>query len=127
MKQCTHCKKFKPKQKFNNRRKRKASWCKHCLRENQKNYRRTPEGKIWLQQRHRQEAYGLDPMTYQLLCLSQNNLCLVCKKQKSLTVDHCHKTGKIRGLLCCLCNSGIGHLQDSPSLLKQAIQYLQTQ
>ena len=43
-----------------------------------------------------------------------------------LAVDHCHKTGKIRGLLCNRCNRGIGFLQDDVNLLQQAIEYLRT-
>ena len=41
-----------------------------------------------------------------------------------LAVDHCHKTGKIRGLLCGGCNTSIGSFEDNPELLKNAIKYL---
>lgn len=44
---------------------------------------------------------------------------------KVLCVDHNHKTGEIRGLLCGLCNSGIGHFKDKIKLLKKAIKYLE--
>lgn len=42
-----------------------------------------------------------------------------------LVVDHCHASGKIRGLLCDLCNRGIGHFNDSVELLYKAIKYLE--
>lgn len=57
----------------------------------------------------------------------QNGLCKICgmiNDGKSLCVDHCHKTGKIRGLLCANCNSGIGMMKDSPDILRNAIDYL---
>ena len=52
--------------------------------------------------------------------------CQICGKDGDveLCVDHDHKTGKVRGLLCRYCNLGIGNLQDSPKLLRSAISYL---
>ena len=51
--------------------------------------------------------------------------CKECvKKQKRLSVDHNHITGKIRGLLCSSCNVGLGVFKDSPDLLRKAIKYL---
>ena len=46
-------------------------------------------------------------------------------KSKSLCIDHCHETNKIRGVLCHSCNIALGHLKDSTELLRKAIQYLQ--
>jgi dihydroorotase-like cyclic amidohydrolase len=46
-------------------------------------------------------------------------------KIRALAVDHDHKTGKVRALLCRNCNTGLGNFQDSPELLKTAIQYLE--
>lgn len=43
----------------------------------------------------------------------------------SWSIDHCHKTGKVRGLLCKTCNTGIGHLKDDPNILRSAINYLE--
>jgi hypothetical protein len=64
---------------------------------------------------------------------AQGGVCLICKgkqsgrgaKNNTLSVDHNHKTGKVRGLLCTNCNTGIGNLRDSVDLLKKAIQYLE--
>jgi len=78
--------------------------------------------------------YGLDYETYLELLESHNNVCGICKKPETaissygtprrLTVDHCHETGRVRGLLCDNCNRGLGHLQDDVSILKSAIEYL---
>mgnify|MGYP003979568017 CR=1 FL=1 len=60
----------------------------------------------------------------------QNGLCAICNEEASkkegieLAVDHNHKTGKVRGLLCSLCNMAIGTLNDDTNLLNNAIQYL---
>jgi hypothetical protein len=64
------------------------------------------------------------------ISLEQNGKCAICSIHKSntkydtLCVDHCHQTGKVRQLLCTRCNSGIGHLQDSVTLLRRAVDYL---
>ena len=50
--------------------------------------------------------------------------CVICGVQESLVVDHDHKTGKIRGMLCNHCNRGLGHFRDDPTLLEFAAQYL---
>lgn len=78
--------------------------------------------------------YKLSVTQYQLLLQLQRNLCVVCgqpetsKDQKGnvrrLSVDHCHTTGGVRGLLCARCNSGLGHFRDSSTTLQKAIAYL---
>jgi hypothetical protein len=56
----------------------------------------------------------------------QSNKCAICKKGGLLLgVDHCHTTGKVRGLLCMVCNRGIGMFKDDIILLKSAIKYLE--
>ena len=50
--------------------------------------------------------------------------CDICSKVfKTLCIDHCHITGKIRGLLCSACNIGLGKFKDKPDLLKKAAEY----
>lgn len=67
--------------------------------------------------------YSLE--TYQRESLVRDNKCDICsKKVKSLHVDHCHTTGKLRGYLCGSCNRGIGLLQDSVGVLEKAAAYL---
>jgi len=57
---------------------------------------------------------------------AQNFSCALCQKEKDydLYVDHCHTTGKVRGLLCATCNSILGFCNDDVELLKRSIDYL---
>ena len=73
--------------------------------------------------------YGLTPDEYDKLFEMQEGRCAICKTPqeelpKRLHVDHDHKTGKIRGLLCQKCNHGLGQFNDNSSLLYEAIKYL---
>lgn len=66
---------------------------------------------------------------YDKMLEDQNGLCLICERHYSnfklrLAVDHNHSTGKVRGLLCGSCNSGMGKLQDDVDYLQSAINYL---
>jgi protein-arginine kinase activator protein McsA len=57
---------------------------------------------------------------------AQNGQCAICKKvqARTLHVDHCHNSSKVRGLLCQKCNMAIGLFNDNSDLLKKAIKYL---
>lgn len=70
--------------------------------------------------------YGICKWEYELLLEKQKGLCKICEQAdtKRLSVDHCHKTHKIRGLLCGNCNRGLGLFKDNPRLLERAIKYL---
>jgi len=74
--------------------------------------------------------YGLDAVQVENILRRQKWSCAICldsakAKLKNLCVDHCHKTGKVRGLLCIRCNSSIGMARDSTRILKRAIKYLE--
>jgi hypothetical protein len=76
-------------------------------------------------------AYGIGYAEYLTMLEAQNGCCAICGTndtggRKAFHVDHCHNTGKVRGLLCGNCNSGIGNLRDDIELLKRAIQYLES-
>lgn len=68
--------------------------------------------------------YGMSLSDYDDLLASQNNSCAICKGNKRMVIDHCHKTNKVRGILCNTCNRGIGLLQDRVEILQSAISYL---
>lgn len=93
-------------------------------------------------QRHNKlkNNYGISLAAALLLLESQNGCCKICgvseadykqdqidrgnKLIRSLAIDHCHKTKKIRGILCDNCNRGIGHFKENLDLLRKAIEYL---
>jgi hypothetical protein len=64
------------------------------------------------------------------MCQEQENSCAICGKEeparryKTFNVDHCHHTGKVRGLLCRQCNMALGGFNDDIGLLEKAILYL---
>ncbi len=74
-------------------------------------------------------TFGISIHDYDEMFERQNGKCAICGSDKggmgrSLAVDHCHATGKVRGLLCQQCNKGLGHFRDSTVLLESAIKYL---
>jgi hypothetical protein len=74
-------------------------------------------------------TYGIGYEDYLTMLDEQNGVCAICGtsdtgRRKSFHVDHCHISGKVRGILCGNCNSGIGHLRDDIRLLHSAIDYL---
>lgn len=71
--------------------------------------------------------YGVTPEQFEAMREAQNNQCPLCLETFTATphVDHCHKTGKVRGLLCSNCNTALGLLQDSPENILRAISYLE--
>lgn len=70
--------------------------------------------------------YGLTPDLLAELKNKQDNKCLGCGEEKSLCVDHCHETGKVRGLLCRQCNAAIGLAQEDIQILKNLVSYLES-
>ena len=88
------------------------------------NWARTPARKLYHKYRHLKIKYGITREEYESLSHSQQNACAICKQVKLLVVDHCHTSGHIRGLLCGTCNSGIGLLQESESILLAAVAYI---
>lgn len=73
--------------------------------------------------------HGMTVEEYRVIWQRQKGLCGICNKTETeagrrLAVDHCHKTGRVRGLLCGNCNRGIGNLQENIITLQSAINYL---
>lgn len=75
----------------------------------------------------RQKRYGLSPQQYQEMYEKQNGNCAICKRPyDTLSVDHDHKTLKIRGLLCVRCNTSLGGLGDSVDNIRKVLDYLES-
>ena len=76
-----------------------------------------------------QSTYGLGPGEYETLFAAQNGVCAICKtpRRYRLNVDHDHKTGVVRGLLCRLCNGRLlTAARDKPEVLRSAADYLES-
>lgn len=156
MKKCTNCKKDKPLSDFPKNKRAKAGIhyeCSECgrtrarkwTRDNPKrnleryqnwaqenreraneisrNYRAKPEYRYLTLARR----YGETPEFYQRMEAKQEGLCLTCgEKSDPLVVDHCHTTGKVRGMLCRKCNACLGLVGDDPEVLENMIAYLKS-
>ncbi|WP_329391128.1 endonuclease VII domain-containing protein [Streptomyces sp. NBC_01351] len=56
---------------------------------------------------------------------AQGGVCLICRKAPAVHVDHCHETGRVRGVLCFNCNTAIGKLGDDPDVARRVVTYLE--
>jgi hypothetical protein len=83
-----------------------------------------------------QKAYGISRETLIRMQLEQDNRCYICGLPETatrngvvrrLTIDHNHRTGKVRHLLCSACNLLIGQCHENPLLLEKAAAYLRTE
>lgn len=102
---------------------------------NRKKYRSKKTTKSIISNDHLKRKYGITIQDYEMMSMNQLNLCAICQKPETrkvsgkqvsrLAVDHCHKTGVVRGLLCFKCNCAIGKMEDSVENLRRAIEYLE--
>ena len=77
--------------------------------------------------RTRLKKFDLSIEEYNTLIVKQNNRCKLCgkpPKNRALAIDHCHITGRIRGLLCVSCNTSLGQLGDSVEAIEKVLVYL---
>lgn len=119
---CTKCKENKPSTDFHSNgkiteKKKVRSKCKVCILTKEERRRANVKTR-----------YGITQSDYETMLKNQNNSCAICKTTvpgyDNFCIDHCHKTGRVRGLLCRRCNLAIGHLNDDPLLCIEASKYL---
>lgn len=88
---------------------------------------------LWRDRNFRQ-LFGITLAQYHQMLEAQGGACATCKNSETrtrggkvtwLAVDHCHKNGHVRGLLCSACNQAIGLMKDSPTVLRAAADYLE--
>lgn len=119
MKQCASCGAEKPLSEFYVAPERKpATECNDCA-------------SIRNRKKKLKQRYNISLEDYNELYDKQAGCCALCgthqsELSKSLAVDHCHSTGKVRGLLCFDCNTGIGKLKDDYNLVYRAAEYLRS-
>lgn len=141
VRRCSNCGERKTLENFRKRVDKRSSWtgldstCKQCNlaklkkwnSENPEKNSRRVTLKLW------KEKHGKSLEDYEKIFLSQEGKCAICGKseeiekkkgKRSLSLDHCHATGELRGFLCGACNLGIGMFSDDPELLKAAARYL---
>lgn len=77
---------------------------------------------------HLRSSYGINHLTREAMFLSQGGHCAICDESddKKLAVDHCHESGRVRGLLCHRCNTGLGSFREDEMWLDLAVLYLQS-
>jgi len=154
MKKCCTCKQEKPYDLFSKNKSENDKYhmrCKQCQRDEYKNnidryrqnsreYSKSEVGRRNYKKRiesgkHKfnqlKSKYGITADEYHALLIKQKSKCAICDKVFEDTtratkahVDHCHKTGRIRGLLCNGCNLVLGHFDDDVNILKKAMEYL---
>lgn len=103
--------------------------CRECGRIRHRQYYKENTSSIsgYNRSKKRLSRYGITVEEYISLLENQNSKCAICKRiqlTKSLAVDHNHKTGKVRGLLCGNCNLALGLLEDNATFLQAGIDYL---
>ncbi len=133
---CKDCRRLYMKSNYDNNKeyfKNKASEWIANNPEKYKQYAKTSKinNKSSNRNKYLQKRFGITLEEFDCLSIAQNHVCKICnepeKVNKNLNVDHCHKTGKIRGLLCTSCNTALGLFKDLKSNLEKAIGYLDEQ
>ena len=136
-KTCSKCGVDKPLSDFYERKDRPTqkrqyfSQCKTCYAQRKKLWTEANQERAKATNRKCQlkAKYGITPDEYERIFSTQGGACAICGTTSPVGrgefhVDHCHSTGKIRGLLCHHCNVGLGNFRDSTQTLTQAISYL---
>lgn len=138
---CNKCKLWKADMMFGVDRSKKCGlkcWCKPCANSTTRAWqvlnpekfsayqaKRKREKPELVAAQKRKSIYGMPYESFPAMVSLQKGRCKICKQRPpKLTVDHCHKTGQVRGLLCGNCNRALGLFQESPEALLAAARYL---
>jgi len=125
---CPRCGRSKRRGLFHKNKTRPGNisiYCKRCTADCQTKYTALQQHDFYLKSK-----FGISLCDYEKLLKKQRGRCAICRTATPGTntihfaVDHCHKTGMIRGLLCQKCNRGLGHFDDRPKLFDKAAEYL---
>lgn len=129
LKTCQKCRKEQSTNNFNHNTITSDGFCRYCknCEQGRINIRNVKTSKS--RKSHLKNKYDLSTEDYNKLFDNQCGYCYICLTNqkdlnKRLAVDHCHKTGKIRALLCSNCNLALGQMKDSTFLLQRMIEYL---
>lgn len=129
---CKTCKKLKPWDDFYKHKAYKSGHyreCKTCAdKRGAKNAIKNPDMRLSANIK----KFGITVLDYKKIYAEQHGNCAICGKSQSnqkqrMCIDHSHKTGKVRGLLCTHCNKGLGMFEDSIDVLLSAVSYLKNE
>jgi hypothetical protein len=130
-KRCPHCKQVKPVTEFRKDTKRpdgRGGYCCACA--NMRNREAHSRNKTRTKARHLRALHGITRDDYLAMLNAQGGGCAICGKPQDENrwhpLDHDHKTGKVRGILCNQCNTALGGFRDNPQFMLAAIEYLRT-
>lgn len=131
---CSKCKKSKDSSEFAKDKSKSTGFyssCKECAKEATREYRASEEYIAKELNRQFKKLYGITLETYNFLLREQECSCITCgtsvnQLNKRLAVDHDHKTGKVRGLLCMNCNTALGLIKENKKTLVSLFSYLET-
>jgi hypothetical protein len=76
-------------------------------------------------QGHLKRQYGITEAERDELVASQGGVCCICLAALPVHVDHCHNTGRVRGVLCFSCNAALGQFKDRPDVIRRAATYVE--
>lgn len=133
VKTCSECKIEKQRSEFHKNLRTKdglSGKCKTCQSDAHKRYYRSNADNISIRMKFQRikKKYGLTKEEYYKLLNDQMNMCAICEiflnNEVKVDVDHDHKTGKVRGILCTNCNSMLAHAKDDINTLMSGIKYL---
>ncbi|MBX9395871.1 endonuclease VII domain-containing protein [Streptomyces sp. TRM72054] len=129
-KQCTGCKRDLPVEAFardRNRRDGLQVRCRECVAEYSAAHCRRRREAIGKQGRqdHLKRQYGITEVERDELIAFQAGVCCICLAAPAAHVDHCHETGRVRGVLCFSCNAALGQFKDRPDVIRRAAAYVE--
>lgn len=124
LKWCPDCEQIKPMDAFprTTNASGRHSYCKPCHNSRGKETVQRLYGGS--REYHLRRRYGIGEKEFQELLAEQGGVCAVCGAEDPQHLDHDHRTGWVRGILCFNCNGGLGQFRDSPTRLARAITYL---
>lgn len=107
--------------------------CVACSRRVKYAYNKSEHGKRMNRNRELLKSYGISIDQFEAMFRLANGKCEICNielkpkgwSKDSVAIDHNHKTGKVRGILCNSCNRGIGHFFDDVDILNNSVKYLE--
>ena len=101
----------------------RGKYCKPCHNRRNREAVRRLHGNT--RHYHLMQKYGVSAAHVDAMKESQGGLCPICQTRAAEHVDHDHATGRVRAILCELCNGFLGAFNDDPALLRSAIEYLE--